>query len=211
MYAFSGCNNLVFSNLQTLYGIRSIDNNAFRDCRKLIFMPTPEYNNETLVYIGVSAFANCSSIKLTKLPNNLVELGAYAFAGCGTIGIGNIFSAIRTIGEGVFSGCTVKNGNICHVQLDVPIDLEGEGSTLRSAVHISPNAFEGLILGNSAAELRINMPEVIDWKNPDYRELEPWVSSSNAFGAKRKGNEAGSVAETVPVVFFYDGGSWPTD
>lgn len=64
-----------------------------------------EMNGNTVVAIGVGAFANSSNLKSVKVPATVTEIGAQAFAECDRLESVEIPSGIAKMGKSVFYNC----------------------------------------------------------------------------------------------------------
>ncbi len=81
-------------------GVTSIWNDAFNGCQSLTSVKMPQ----TLKYLGVRAFYNCSKLNNISL-RNTKSCGNEAFSGC--TGLKSVdFSAITSLGNYAFSSCT---------------------------------------------------------------------------------------------------------
>ena len=82
-------------------GITKIDPQTFKDCMELTTITIPR----TVKAIGVSAFANCVSLKKIIFNEGLEEIEENAFTGCASLEEINFPSTLRSIGLEAFSHC----------------------------------------------------------------------------------------------------------
>lgn len=109
-YAFSHCSNLNNIEMpykkidsQVSYGVKSIGDNAFHECKSLSNVKFPE----SLLRIGISAFAGCERMTEVNIPN-VVVIDAGAFSGClsvKSVKICGDYTGIDYIGDYAFSSC----------------------------------------------------------------------------------------------------------
>jgi len=91
------------------YQVKSIANEAFKDCAAL----TSVYIPDNVTNIGNYAFANCSGLAYVDIPEGVITIGKYAFKGCDNMESLTIPSSIKNIGEKAFEGCNkLKSLNI---------------------------------------------------------------------------------------------------
>lgn len=62
--------------------------------------------SESILSIGESAFADCTTLTGIELPKSLTNLGSGAFENCSSLSILYLPSGLTTIGDGVFTGCS---------------------------------------------------------------------------------------------------------
>ena len=86
-------------------GVKSIGDNAFRDCYGLtsVFIPW------SVKSIGENAFRGCINLTSFTIPESVKNIGSYAFEGCSNLRKVSIHvswrSAIESMKENLFSGC----------------------------------------------------------------------------------------------------------
>ncbi len=101
--------------------VKSIGNNAFRDCSKLVSLNVPEVISigtgafancpvteiqlPVATDIGKSAFSGCSSLVRAEIPES-TTIGNFAFYQCGSLTSIDL-PKVTEIGTGAFSECTV--------------------------------------------------------------------------------------------------------
>jgi len=98
--------NGAFSNTSVEYvhmpdTIISIDENAFKNCKKLRMVDL----SECLIHIGSYAFSGCESLESLILPNVLFDIGPYAFSNCKSLHSVTIPNGVSSIEAGLFSEC----------------------------------------------------------------------------------------------------------
>ena len=62
--------------------------------------------SESILSIGESAFADCTTLTGIELPKSLTNLGSGAFENCSSLSFLYLPSGLTTIGDGVFTGCS---------------------------------------------------------------------------------------------------------
>ncbi len=98
-YSFEG--NLMVVSVILPGTLKSIGNDAFKNCRKLseIYIP------DSVEYIGGGAFENCTSLTYINIPRSIVEISSWgAFRGCTNLRDVYIPEGITSIGG--FADCT---------------------------------------------------------------------------------------------------------
>ena len=85
-----------------LYGHTKVRNCAFADCTNLALTSLPE----SLTSIGTSAFDGCTSLALTSLPEGLTSIGTSAFQNCTNLALTSLPAGVTSIGNYTFYGCT---------------------------------------------------------------------------------------------------------
>ena len=86
----------------TTYTVTSIGNNAFASCTNLALTSLPD----GVTSIDNNAFASCTNLALTSLPSGLRSIGGYAFDGCTNLALTSLPDGVTSIDNGVFSHCT---------------------------------------------------------------------------------------------------------
>ena len=91
-----------FKELQYFYGLISIDNYAFYNCRGLTAVKIPN----SVTTIGKNSFNGCQGLtgSLT-IPNGVVSIGNNAFSNCSQLESIVISNSVSTIGGAAFSSC----------------------------------------------------------------------------------------------------------
>ena len=84
--------------------IRTIGDEAFRNCRRLDYLSLPE----SLAMIGSYAFEWCENLSFEALPTDVRMIGENAFAGCRLPETLTIPGSLTDIMPGAFYGTTVK-------------------------------------------------------------------------------------------------------
>lgn len=82
--------------------VTKIDNDAFRDCKKLTSITIPN----SITEIGSSAFYGCSKLTSIKIPNSVTEIGNSAFFGCTKLRSVEIPDSVTKLYMFAFYGCT---------------------------------------------------------------------------------------------------------
>lgn len=96
------------------YEVLKIFGEAFMNCNKLEKIVIPDNVN----YIGIRAFAGCSSLSEFEMPYELRYLEEEAFAYCDKLRRIKLPPGIKEIGQGVFEGCRRL------IYVDLPSDLK---------------------------------------------------------------------------------------
>lgn len=81
--------------------VRSIEYNAFKDCKKI----TSVIIGEAVTMIKDNAFENCTSLKKVVIKDNGISLGSETFKNCTSLSEVDL-PEISNIPEGCFEGCT---------------------------------------------------------------------------------------------------------
>ena len=82
-------------------GITSIGESAFENCRSLTLIKLPN----SVVSIGDFAFYGCENLSLTELPDNVNSIGRWAFNDCINLALTRLPDGITSIKNYAFSGC----------------------------------------------------------------------------------------------------------
>lgn len=132
-YIFSGC--YLLDKMPVPYTVETIGTGAFTGCTNLTnvyFDTTPVYgedpdthkqvivgwhsdNLSKLKTLGSSAFAECTSLKEIKIPNELTSIRESTFAGCSslvTVEFETDKSMVKTIEQQAFRDCLALGGTI---------------------------------------------------------------------------------------------------
>ena len=142
-YAFSG---MKISGVTISASVTAIDNNAFKDCKKLTSIVIP--NNVTS--IGVGCFENCELLASVTLGTGLTDIPNAAFNACKKIATITIPNGVKSIGDGAFYACVILDT----IDFGTGLKSIGEGAfencyalesvTLPSGLEeIKHDAFEG--------------------------------------------------------------------
>lgn len=83
------------------YGVKTIEESAFEDCRELVTVKT----TDTIRVIGKSAFRNCVSLKAFTCGSKIYMVDSKAFEGCVLLDNINFGRNLQYLGSAVFSGC----------------------------------------------------------------------------------------------------------
>lgn len=81
------------------YGITSIGNYAFVDCRSLKSITIPN----SVTFIGGCAFVGCTSLTSITIPNSVTNIGERAFNNCRNLTSITIPNSVISIGDSAFS------------------------------------------------------------------------------------------------------------
>lgn len=98
---FCGTKITRFDELKYFTGLKSIDDNAFKNCTDLTHVIFPI----GLKTIGNNAFQNCSQLKLDLL-NGVESIGNSAFQNCGEIEVLILPKSLESIGGFTFANCS---------------------------------------------------------------------------------------------------------
>ena len=157
-YAFEDCDSLTELNLKgngetvidscafcgndalkkiSLAGIKTIDNNAFKNCGDLNSVNF----GEGLLSIGSYAFYNCPNIETVSLPESLTTINSGAFRECSKLTSIDIPNKVTELNDYTFANCTsLKNVSI------------GSGCTsISSTAFLDSNAIEKIIVAGDNA------------------------------------------------------------
>lgn len=120
--------------------VKSIKNEAFRDCVNLISITIPN----SVTSIGDMAFSNCSALTNVEISNNVTKIGGYAFSKCTSLLRITIPDSVTEIGSYAFSNCSSLESII------IPSGIKSIGSEAFSGCSsLKFNMYnEGLYLGN---------------------------------------------------------------
>ena len=205
-YAFANCTNLKLVSITkntseekevTFQGVKTIGDFAFYDCPELIMSlssTTAGLNNNTLTYIGISAFQRCSKLGLTRMPASIVHIGQNAFANLGSLpSFSDLPKTIRYVGQGIFFGDTLAQQNAYNLVWSFPATLNEN----KSIVEVVNKALQGtkinkLTFNFSSSEFE-NTSAAETFVDTTYKTLEPWSiawgdDENHAFGASRVSN-----------------------
>lgn len=88
------------------YKVTKIDNNAFKNCKKLTKVSIPS----TVTEIGTAAFKGCKKLTSVTIPKNVNKIGKEAFSGCSKLKKVTIKSTkIKSVGKNAFKGIARKS------------------------------------------------------------------------------------------------------
>jgi uncharacterized repeat protein (TIGR02543 family) len=123
-------------------GLKTVGNNAFRECRNLnsiiipagvtsigdyAFSSCSKLNSATLqtglVSVGNSAFSYCSSLGSINIPAGVTSIENSAFYWCSNLTLINIPAGVTSIGNSAFYGC----GSL--TSIDIPAGVTSIGSS----------------------------------------------------------------------------------
>ena len=85
-----------------MYGYTKVRDGAFAGCSNLALTSLPE----GLTSIGRDVFSNCTSLALTSLPESLTSIGNYAFNYCTSLALTSLPEGLTSIGKYAFANCT---------------------------------------------------------------------------------------------------------
>lgn len=109
-YAFSGCSGLtsikVDSNNENYCSIGGVLFN--KDATTLVKYPVSKKDisyiiPNSVMSIGICAFANCNNITTVTIPNSVTSIGGAAFSGCSSLTSVTIPSSVTSIEEATFN------------------------------------------------------------------------------------------------------------
>ena len=98
--AFRNCKNLEIIGYPD--GLTSIGDSAFQGCDRLTSITLPD----SLTTIGYNVFCGCSSLTSITLPNSLITIGYSAFRGCSSLTSITLPDSLTTIDNSAFSECS---------------------------------------------------------------------------------------------------------
>lgn len=98
----SASGKLTISSKLSGYPVTRIDNEAFRNCKKLTSVVIPD----SVITIGDYAFDCCSSLTSINIPDSVVNIGVYAFDNCSKLKSITIPGSVKKIAAGTFDNCT---------------------------------------------------------------------------------------------------------
>ena len=118
--AFSGCTGLTSVTIPN--SVTSIGGSAFEGCTSLPIENNIRYAGSYLVeavnktlssytiksgtmWIGSSAFRNCSNLNSITIPNSVTGIGSYAFEGCSSLTSVTIPNSVTIIAASAFENC----------------------------------------------------------------------------------------------------------
>lgn len=85
--------------------VRTIERRAFADCWQLATYDIA-YASSYLTYIGDEAFAGCTSLTTTNIPQRLLHLGDGAYLGCASLNNIKLPDRLEYLGRSAFQSCT---------------------------------------------------------------------------------------------------------
>ena len=114
--AFFYCSSLRTVSLPSDSQLTSIDGRAFAGCSALTLTSLPE----GLRSIGLYAFMGCTRLALTSLPEGLVSIGVQAFSGCSSLALSSLPASLTFIGVSAFADCRLRlvcSPRVCQLML----------------------------------------------------------------------------------------------
>ena len=105
-------NDVEVENLTIPYGVVSISDYAFYQCRSLFSLSIPS----TVASIGSSAFEECTGLTSISLSNGLNKIDGSSFEGCTGLTAITIPSSVTSIKLNAFKGCTNLNSITSEIQ-----------------------------------------------------------------------------------------------
>ena len=114
-------------------------------------------------YIGIAAFAGCTSLESVEIPNSVTRIGPEAFAECKSLKSIDIPSSVSDIGEAAFWGCKILE------DISLKEGLKGIGTMAfgdcTNLVNLKiPNSVESIgesAFSNCTKLKNINIPEKV--------------------------------------------------
>ena len=106
------------TDLAIPYGVQSIPNFAFYQCRTITSLNIPA----TVTTIGSSAFEDCTSLNWISLSEGLNTISGSAFEGCTGLSAVTIPSTVSTISINAFNRCSNLNDVTSEIQSPFAID-----------------------------------------------------------------------------------------
>ncbi len=88
-------------NVDTIYNVTGIGDNAFAQCTELTSVSIPN----TVTYIESEAFYGCSSLTSVSIPRSVTSIDNSVFYGCSSLTSVSIPSSVTSIGFSAFCGC----------------------------------------------------------------------------------------------------------
>ena len=85
-----------------MYGYTKVRDGAFAGCSNLALTSLPE----GLTSIGEGAFVNCSNLALTSLPAGVTSIGRDVFSNCTSLALTSLPESLTSIGNYAFNYCT---------------------------------------------------------------------------------------------------------
>ena len=98
-HAFYDCK--AFTSIEIPNSVTSIQDNAFNSCYELINIRIPN----SVTSIGVCVFENCINLTSIEIPNSVTSIGQDAFNGCNELKNIELPNNITVIGNRTFEGC----------------------------------------------------------------------------------------------------------
>jgi hypothetical protein len=131
-------------------GVKTIGNNAFDRCRKLISVSIPN----SVTSIGRGAFYGCSMLTSITIPGSVTSIGDYAFASCENLTSITIPASVTSIGSSAFVWCRSLTS------ITIPASVTSIGSEAFDDTPWYENQPDGIIyINNILYEYKGIMPE----------------------------------------------------
>ena len=102
-YMFSGCTSI--KNVIIHDGVKSIEYNAFKNCRSLTDITIPD----SVTQIGDYAFSQCTSLSKVNFTGNISSIGKGAFYYCNSLKSVSIPNNVSRIFEDTFRDCDLES------------------------------------------------------------------------------------------------------
>ena len=143
LYAYSDYGLQALKFVEIPYGVTSIENFAFSDCRSLQSVNLPD----GLITIGNKAFYRCYSFQSINIHNGLTSISDDSFNDCYSLKSINLPDGLISIGSGAFSGCYSLQ------DISIPDGVTSIGSTAFNSCYSlqSINIPDGLTIIGSGA------------------------------------------------------------
>lgn len=162
-YGWGELTNINFNTVKNLTipkSVKTIGDNAFRDCKSIEKVTISDGVKE----IGENAFCGCESLKQINIPNSVTSIGKNAFNGCTSLEKITIPNSITSINWGTFGRCeSLKEVKIPNSVKEI-CDHAFSGCTSLEEITI-PDGVKCInigILGACRSIKKINIPNSVE-------------------------------------------------